>query len=63
MEEHRTREGTASNVTWDALEGFTRQKIQGWVQAILEEEITELLGRSRSERRRLLLRHRPRRED
>ena len=51
MEEHRTREGAASNVTWGALEGFTRQKIQGWVQALLEEEVTELLGRSRSERR------------
>jgi transposase-like protein len=51
MEEHRTRQGAASNVTWGALEGFTRQKIQGWVQALLEEEVTELLGRSRSERR------------
>jgi transposase-like protein len=51
MEEDRTREGAASTVTWEGLEGFTRQKIQGWVQALLEEEITELLGRPRSKRR------------
>ncbi len=52
MEEDRTREGAASNVTWEELEGFTRQKIQRWVQGLLEEEITELLGRERSGRRR-----------
>jgi len=52
MEKDRTRQAAASNVTWEELEGFTRQKIQGWVQALLEEEITELLGRERSGRRR-----------
>ncbi len=51
MDKDRTREGVASNVTWEALEGLARQKIQRWVQALLEEEITELLGRGRSERR------------
>jgi len=52
MEKDRTREAAASNVRWEELEGFTRQKIQRWVQELLEEEITELLGRERSGRRR-----------
>jgi putative transposase len=51
MEEHRTKGDAASDVTWEGLEVFARQKIQGWVQALLEEEITELLGRARCERR------------
>ena len=50
MEEHRTKEG-ATKVVWEGLEGMARRQIQGFVQRLLEEEITELLGRSRSERR------------
>jgi hypothetical protein len=29
------------------LEAFVRGKVQGFVQTILEEEVTELLGRQR----------------
>ena len=36
---------------WTALEEYARGKIQGWIQDLLEEEITELLGREKSERR------------
>jgi putative transposase len=36
---------------WSALEEFARVKIQGWIQDLLEEEITELLGREKSVRR------------
>lgn len=36
---------------WSALEQYARLKIQGWIQELLEEEITELLGRGKSERR------------
>lgn len=36
---------------WAALEEFARLKIQGWIQDLLNEEITELLGRQKSERR------------
>jgi len=36
---------------WEALEEYARAKIQGWVQELLEEEITEFLGREKSERR------------
>ncbi|HSH74437.1 MAG TPA: transposase [Longimicrobiales bacterium] len=36
---------------WEALEGLVRQKAQKFIQHILEEEVTELLGREKSERR------------
>ena len=37
--------------TWDTLEDWVRNRIQGLVQAVMEEEVTELLGRTRYERR------------
>jgi putative transposase len=46
-----TREQDPSRVTWDQLEGWIREKVQGLIQTILEEEVIELLGRRRSERR------------
>ena len=51
MGKRTTREGDPSRVTWDHLEGWIREKVQELIQTILEEEVTELLGRSRSERR------------
>jgi transposase-like protein len=36
---------------WLGLEEYARLKIQGWIQDLLKEEITELLGRRKSERR------------
>ena len=38
-------------VTWADLEEWTRQKVQELIQDILEDEVTELLGRRKSERR------------
>lgn len=40
-----------STVTWESLEECARWKIQGWIQELLEEEVTELLGRGRGKRR------------
>lgn len=40
-----------STVTWESLEEFARLKIQMWLQELLEQEITELLGRKHHERR------------
>ena len=51
MGKHRIKEGKVSRVDWESLEGWVREKIQELLQAILEEEVTELLGRHRSERR------------
>ncbi len=41
----------ASIVTWETLESFVRVKVQAFVQDLLEEEVTALLGRGKSVRR------------
>ena len=51
MEKVNTAEQDPSRVTWDQLEEWARGKVQDLIQTILEEEVTELLGRSRSQRR------------
>src|SRR4029434_1840612 len=45
-----TPEPTASS-TWERLEEFAREHVQRFIQALLEEEVTELLGRAKSARR------------
>ena len=42
---------SASKVCWDNLESFARGEIQKFLQGLLEAEITELLGRGKSQRR------------
>jgi len=42
---------TKPNSTWDRLEDFVREHVQRFIQALLEEEVTELLGRTKSARR------------
>jgi putative transposase len=37
--------------TWERLEDFVREHVQRFIQALLEEEVTELLGRTKSARR------------
>jgi transposase-like protein len=39
---------------WETLEACVRERIQGFLQALLEEEVTTFLGRRRSERRRAI---------
>ncbi len=51
MDEKSTEHGTTSSPTWDTLGGWLRAKLQAWVQVLLDEELTELLGRQKSERR------------
>jgi putative transposase len=36
--------------TWERLEEFAREQVQRFIQALLEEEVTELLGRTKSTR-------------
>jgi len=38
-------------VTWETLESYVREQVQGLIQTVLEAEVTELLGRAKSERR------------
>lgn len=52
-ERHRSRreqEKLRERPEWSALEEYARLKIQGWIQELLKEEVTELLGRRKSER-------------
>ena len=50
MEKPTTPEPKASS-TWEQLEDFVREHVQQFIQALLEEEVTELLGRTKSARR------------
>ncbi len=47
----RREEEKGARPEWATLEEFARRRIQGWLQDLLEEEMTELLGRRKSERR------------
>lgn len=51
MEEKSTRDRFASRELWESLEEMARGRIQEFVQALLEEEVTALVGRAKSERR------------
>jgi transposase-like protein len=52
MDERTRSAWGTSSVTWESLEDFARMKIQSWFQELLEQEVTELLGRKHHERRR-----------
>ena len=45
-------QGASSRPMWEMIEGMVREKAQEFIQQIMEEEVTELLGREKSERRR-----------
>ena len=42
-------QGASSRPMWETLEGMVREKAQEFIQQIMEEEVTELLGRETSE--------------
>ena len=44
-------EPAASRATWETLETFARGQVQAFIQQLLEDEVTELLGRPKSVRR------------
>ena len=43
-------QGASSRPMWETLKGMVREKAQEFIQQIMEEEVTELLGREKSER-------------
>src|SRR5713226_858139 len=51
MEKHTVNESSPSTLVWASLEELFRQQVQGVLQELLEEEVTEFLGRVKSERR------------
>jgi putative transposase len=51
MEQKTTTQTLSSSEIWERLEVFVREQVQRFIQALLEEEITTLLGRAKSVRR------------
>lgn len=51
MGKQTTNGDQPSIVVWDNLEEWVRRQVQEFIQSLLEEEVTELLGREKSERR------------
>jgi transposase-like protein len=54
MKKQTTKESHPSTIVWDNLEEWVRMKVQEFIQSLLEEEVTELLGRQKSERRQAI---------
>lgn len=51
MPEHTGSPQNPSTVVFETLEQGLRQQVQGWIQDLLEEEVTAFLGRLKSKRR------------
>jgi transposase-like protein len=51
MVKQTTRCACESSPSWETLEVWVRERIQAFIQAVLEEEVTAFLGRRKSERR------------
>ena len=51
MRKQSTRKTDESSVTWHNLEGWIRGHVQQFIQEVLEQEVTDLLGRQNSSRR------------
>jgi hypothetical protein len=51
VEQKSTTQASSSSQMWERLEAFVRAQVQQFIQALLEEEVTELLGQSKSARR------------
>jgi putative transposase len=51
MEQKTIRQPSSSSQVWERLEVFVREQLQQFIQALLAEEVTALLGRPKSARR------------
>jgi len=51
MKEKTTSSELASTICYETMEAHARQRIQEWLQDLLEAEVTEFLGRAKSQRR------------
>jgi putative transposase len=54
MRKQTTNGSHPSIVVWENLEEWARKKVQEFIQCVLEEEVTGLLGRQKSERRQAI---------
>ena len=51
MEQKTTTQSSSSSQMWERLDEFVREQVQRFIQALLEEEVSALLGRPKSARR------------
>jgi len=51
VEELVTKNSTQSSACWQAMEEMARRHVQQWLQGLLEDEVTQFLGRARYGRR------------
>ena len=51
MEELVTKPSTQSSACWQDMEEMARRHVQQWLQGLLEDEVTQFLGRARYHRR------------
>jgi putative transposase len=51
MKKQSTGKTDESSITWNNLEQWIRGHVQNFIQGVLEEEVTDLLGRQKSVRR------------
>jgi len=51
MKEKITSTESASRACYETMEAQARQRIRCWLQDLLEAEVTEFLGRGKSQRR------------
>ena len=51
MKKQSTSKTDESSITWNNLEQWIRGQVQNFIQGVLEEEVTDLLGRQKSVRR------------
>ena len=51
MKQKTTTMQSASTVCYEMIEAKARERIQSWLQELLEEEVSEFLGRAKSQRR------------
>lgn len=54
MRKQSITESQTLRIIWDNLEDCVGRKVQEFIQSLLEEEITELLRRQKSERRKVV---------
>ena len=50
MEELVTKASTRSSACWQAMEEMARRHVQQWLQGLLDDEVTQFLGRARYRR-------------
>ena len=54
MAKQSTPSNESSSIIWNSLEEMVRAKVREFIQDLLEAEVDELLGRTKSQRRRLV---------